>query len=209
MPLYLFSECGDVLIGHPGPVGDRFDCPCHGVRLRISSEDGNLPPNTERVGAAFLRTHYKFPMSAYQTSNLMHTRWVSRLGLEVEELGDPIEKEIVRSIDGKLVASIESFYLLDAHVSLCSRERITEGDDGVYRQESKPHKVVFLVSENLPLDYLCLGWSFVQEHFGVSDSDPVDWWFNHETQDRLYEFHAKSESFCKGSQNPHLEKILA
>lgn len=193
MPDYYFKECPDRHLHHEGfsDANTDFLEPCIGVNLKIKPDKYDMGQAVFKHNQSKLK-RIEHSCSTAQWNCLMSQDWLPKLGVDIRTLGSEL-REITRCEGGQLVLSEERVYSVGTKIRLYNRARFSA--HGHLSKRSKLHPIEFLVADDLPKYYICLGWNFIQCHF----RDEITAYTSH-TKDRkptIYKFSARyPNQFC-------------
>lgn len=193
MPDYYFKECKDRHLHHKRfpDANTGFWEPCIGVHLKIEPDRYDMGQAVFKYNQSRLK-RIVHSCSRTQWNCLMSREWLPRLGVDIGTLASE-PREITRCEGGQMVLSEEQVYSIGTKIRIYNGARVSAY--GHLSQRSKLHPIEFLVAENLPKDYIYLGWNFIQCHF----RDEITAYTSH-TNDRertIYQFSARDPNqFC-------------
>ncbi len=198
MPEYIYNECEDEWLGHPGRGGEHplFDRPCIGVSMLVTADLTRMPVALAEHRREDLAGYVR-PCSPYQTFSLMGEGILSSFGLKMDDLAfEP--REIVCREGNALAFRSELFASLSVNVRLRNDAESTDPESKLHF-ESEPQPLEFLVSSIFPANYMCLGWGFVRSHF----QRPIEWSVD-SNGNRIYILTASVPSFCGDGGSHHM-----
>lgn len=192
MPFYRARYTRDRLLPHPGPPGAVYASPSLSFKAQFIPLQDECIEQTARQNVKTLFSLYDtVTFSEFQWDSLMSVRTAEKFGADVSKLKKGFER-IWRFPDSGPynVESLECDLVCGQYfhgtIEILSNPRYPNNEPS---SPSKPQEIEFFAHDSVPDNYICLGWSFILDHFFL----PFE-----RTRHRIPEFilQANRKEFC-------------